>query len=644
LEELPRQPSAAPFHDWNERIDRECYRAVAAARIKTLDGKITRIVNTLSSMSFNFGPTLLTWLEGAAPRTYAAMLEADRLSREVNAGHGNAMAMPYHHSILPLASRRDKTTEVRWGIADFQHRFGRLPEGMWLPETAVDDETLDVLAEQGILFTVLAPHQVRKASRSGLPGRYRTSSGREIALFVYDGSISHDVAFGDLLKDATRWEARLVADGDRRLTSIATDGETYGHHHAFGDMALAAVIDALEKRSDVRLENFASYLARHFPRRRVELVERTSWSCAHGIGRWSADCGCKMDHARPSQQQWRTILRTSLQWLADQLHDVFEREARGIFADPWAARDAYGDAVLLGGTATADFVRDHSTIEESELRLRGAELLEMERNALRMFTSCGWFHDDIGGIESRQVLCYAMRAIELAGDVGPQLSDGLREHLVKAESNYPHLGTGSDIYDALQAKTPPAVCVAAGYQATATFAADSVGVVPPGYAATATDAGVTVTEIRTGRSATFETQLEGAPTVHSSVRVRYVGSETAYVVPFLDMPESARTPMVRALRAQIIRRAFPDDARAAIVSGRPLDSVARLVFADVVQALALDASVEAVQPVLDLLDLFDLLELPIPFDTQTTFYRVWRATDEERTAALAPVARRLGFE
>src|SRR5205814_7704315 len=412
-------PSAAPYHDWNQRIERESYRAVVAARVYAPDGRIAQIVNTLVSISFNFGATLLEWLEREAPETYAAVLEADRASRARHAGHGNAIAMPYHHVIMPLASRRDKVTEVRWGIADFRRRFGRDPEGMWLPETAVDPETLDVLAAEGIAFTILAPHQVEHAPADGSAGRYRTPGGRSIALVVYDGGISHDVAFGPLLKDAAAWAERLLAPGkrgsERRLVAVATDGETYGHHHKFGEVALAWVLRDLERRRDVRVENFAAFLARHRAEQEVKLVAPTSWSCAHGVERWRADCGCRMAPERPTQQRWRAPLREALDWLAGELHARFEREGGALFDDPWAARDAYGTDRTADG--------------------RARELLEMERNALRMFTSCGWFFDDIAGIETMQLLRYAARAIELAGADAPRLEAGVLERLARAPSN-----------------------------------------------------------------------------------------------------------------------------------------------------------------------------------------------------------------
>ena len=430
LNQVAAEPSAAPYHDWNERIERESYRAVVAARVYAPDGRIAHIVNTLASISFNFGATLLEWLERETPGTYAAVLEADRASRARHAGHGNAIAMPYHHVIMPLASRRDKITEVRWGIADFRRRFGRGPEGMWLPETAVDPETLDVLAAEGIAFTILAPHQVEQAPADGSAGRYRTSGGRSIALFVYDGAISHDVAFGSLLKDASAWAERLLAPGkrghERRLVAVATDGETYGHHHKFGEVALAWVLRELERRRDARVENFAAFLARHRPEQEVKLVAPTSWSCAHGVERWRADCGCRMAPERPTQQRWRAPLREALDWLAGELHARFEQEGGALFAGSWAARDAYGTDRTADG--------------------RARELLEMERNALRMFTSCGWFFDDIAGIETIQILRYAARAIELAGADAPRLEAGVLERLARAQSNERAEGTGRDVY------------------------------------------------------------------------------------------------------------------------------------------------------------------------------------------------------
>jgi len=377
---IPVEINAAPDHDWNERIERECYRPVS---------------RSLGLVSFDFGPTLLQWMERAAPDTYAAVLAADRAS-------GNAVAMPYHHVILPLSPRRDKTTEVRWGIADFRRRFGREPEGMWLPETAVDHETLDVLAEEGIRFTILAPHQVNGAPAAGLPGWYRTTGGRRIAIFTYDGGLSHGVAFGPLVNDAAQWVDRLTsAAGD--LVAIATDGETYGHHHKGGDVTLARVLETLGQRSDVRVDNFASFLARRPPEAEVGIVSPSSWSCPHGVERWRAECGCRAAPERNTQQRWRAPLRAALEWLSAEVRAQFEREGRALPT-------------------------------------------ELEHQLLRMFTSCGWFFDDIAGIESVIVLRSAARVIDLVGPQGTRLEAGLLERLALAPSNDPAVGSGRELY------------------------------------------------------------------------------------------------------------------------------------------------------------------------------------------------------
>jgi alpha-amylase/alpha-mannosidase (GH57 family) len=377
---IPVEANAAPFHDWNERIERECYAPVSPS---------------LASMSFDFGPTLLEWMERHAAATYASVVAAGR-SRG-GGGGGGAVAMPYHHPILPLSPRRDKLTEVRWGIADFRRRFGREPEGMWLPETAVDDETLDVLAGAGVRFTILAPHQVERVPAGGLPGWYRTSGGRRIAVFTYDGAISHDVAFGPLVRDADAWIERLTA-GPNELVAVATDGETYGHHHKGGEVVLARVLETLRRRDDVRVENFASFLARRPPEQEVRLVAPSSWSCPHGVERWRAECGCRAAPERGLHQRWRAPLRAALEWLATELRAPFERERRPL---------------------------PH----------------ELERHALRMFTSCGWFFDDIAGIESVIVL-----RSELSGAEAPRLEAGLLDRLALAPSNDPAVGSGRELY------------------------------------------------------------------------------------------------------------------------------------------------------------------------------------------------------
>jgi len=431
LEIFEREPSAAPDHDWNERIERECYSAVSAARLPGEGDR--RLVNLLSWLSFDFGPTLLTWLEREANPTYRTILRSDAESVS-RLGHGNAIAAPYHHVILPLASPRDRRTEVRWGLRDFRRRFGREPEGFWLPETAVDQATLDVLAAEGIGFTILAPHQVRPRPERGLPAWVDTAGGGRIAVFAYDGQIAHDVAFGPLIRDGEAWARRMLTPGvagyaGSSLVSLATDGETYGHHHKFGEMALAAMLEQVEGAGAV-VENYASFLARHPPRETVELVAPSSWSCVHGIERWRDDCGCRLEP--DTQQRWRAPLRRALEWLGHQAAERFERECERLGVDGWAIRDAHQGDGVLGRSSTAS---------SSWL-----ELLEQQRQALRMFTSCGWFFDDIAGIEPRICLRHAARVIELAGAEGQAWRDGLLDRLKAAPANDPRDGSGADVF------------------------------------------------------------------------------------------------------------------------------------------------------------------------------------------------------
>jgi alpha-amylase/alpha-mannosidase (GH57 family) len=611
LDEVETEPSAAPFHDWNERIERECYRAVVAARSYAPDGRIARIVNTLAEISFDVGPTLLEWLEPHAPRTYAAILEADRISRARHDGHGNAIATPYHHVILPLASRRDKVTEVRWGIADFRRRFRRDPVGMWLPETAVDPDTLDVLAAEGIQFTVLAPHQVARAPAGGLPGRYRTPNGRTIALFVYDGAISHDVAFGSLLRNAQGWAERLLtpdpSGAERRLVAVATDGETYGHHHRFGEVALAWVLGELPRRN-VRVENFAAFLARHPAEQEVQLVAPSSWSCPHGVERWRSDCGCRSAPERSTNQRWRAPLRQGLDWLAGELHAVFEREGTALLSDPWAARDAYGDVATADGS------------------VRTRELLELERNALRMFTSCGWFFDDIAGIEALQVLRYAARAIELAGPGGERLEAGLLQYLARAESNEVRPRSGRELYlSEVKPRVSPPLRVAAGYAAMQLLAPGSAPA-PGAYEAQGNGDRVLLTQRRTGREYRFQVSVRGAGAADLGVDV--TSPDDAVVV---------QLAIVAALRAQLVARCFTAAERAELGTGAAdLPHVAGRALLLAVSALEHDQSARAVAAVTDLADLFNLQGLPIPFDVQTEFERI-------RAQVPPAVAWRLGF-
>ncbi|MFO0613276.1 MAG: DUF3536 domain-containing protein [Polyangiaceae bacterium] len=463
---LGRQPSARPYHDWNDRITAECYAPNGRARILDARDRVARIVNNYARTSFNFGPTLLSWMETEAPDAYANVLAADTESAARFSGHGSAMAQAYNHMIMPLATPRDQRTQVAWGVRDFERRFGRAPAGMWLPEAAVDTSSLEALAEAGIAFTVLSPRQARSVTSpsgvktavteatldTGRAYRARLPSGRSIALFFYDGAVSQAVAFERLLSDGAGFARRLLGafrarDGEDEpnLVHIATDGETYGHHHRFGEMALAWATETIGALSDARLTNYAEFLALAPPTWEAEIVERSSWSCAHGVGRWNDDCGCRMRGG--SSQTWRAPLRSALDALRAELDALFEERGPSVLRDPWAARDAYIDVVLDRGDASrAKFLERHGA---GALDADGARtaftLLEAQRFGMLMYTSCGWFFDDLHGIETLQIMEYAVRAAELAGEIdGRDRLDLLLRGLERARSG-PNDPTGRDL-------------------------------------------------------------------------------------------------------------------------------------------------------------------------------------------------------
>jgi alpha-amylase/alpha-mannosidase (GH57 family) len=467
LEAVEVEDSARPYHDWNARITAECYAPNGASRVLDAERRILRIRNNYRRMSFNIGPTLAAWLARGAPPAYARIVEADGQSAADRGGHGNAIAQVYNHMILPLATRRDKVTQVRWGIADFRHRFDREPAGMWLPETAVDTETLEVLAEHGIAFTILAPHQAARVRPAGggewtdvSGGRIDPRrayacplpSGRRIVLFFYDGTIAHGVAFEGLLNNGDALAGRLLgafaADDPRpQLVHIATDGESYGHHHPFGEMALAYAFGVIEGRPSVRLTNYAQMLAAHPPEWDVQIAEPTSWSCAHGVERWRSNCGCRTGNPNWSQE-WRRPLRETLDWLRDRLGAVFEAHGPRYLRDPWAARDAYIEVVLDRSLMSVEsFLDVHGRPEiHGEDRVNALRLLEMQRHAMLMFTSCGWFFDELSGIETVQVIKYAARALQLAEEFGERLEDEFVKRLGAAKSNLRQWRDGGTVY------------------------------------------------------------------------------------------------------------------------------------------------------------------------------------------------------
>jgi alpha-amylase/alpha-mannosidase (GH57 family) len=465
------QDSAYPYHDWNERIAAECYSANAASRILDTQGSIFAIPNNYARISFNFGPTLLAWLKDKDPETYQAILNADRESQQRFSGHGSALAQVCNHMILPLANRRDKYTQILWGMRDFKHRFGRRPQGMWLAETAVDLETLDLMAEMGIKFTILAPSQARRVrpkdqrSWTDVSGsridptmayEQRLSQKRKINLFFYDAPISQAVAFEGLLADGVAFAQRLVSgfDDHRRhpqLLHIATDGESYGHHHRKGDMALAYALRHIEDHDLAQITNYGEFLEKHPATHHVQIFENSSWSCPHGVERWWRDCGCNSGSNPHWDQAWRTPLRDALDWLRDHLALKFEKAAGRLLKDPWAARNDYINIILDRSSESIDnFLQQHAIRYPGEGQATLIlKLLELQRHLMLMYTSCGWFFDDLSGLETVQVLRYAGRAVQLAAEVldGATVETELLQRLELAKSNLPEHRDGRHLYE-----------------------------------------------------------------------------------------------------------------------------------------------------------------------------------------------------
>jgi len=459
LEEIELQETAYPYHDWNEKITAECYAPNAASRILGTGGKIIDIVNIYSKISFDFGPSLLSWLERHKPDVYQAILEADRLSAERFSGHGSALAHAYNHIIMPLANRRDKYTQIIWGIKDFQKRFNRFPEGMWLPETAADTETLEILVNLGIKFTILSPRQAKRICKTGETRKWHDvsgeridptraylcalPSGRTITLFFYDGPISKDVSFGELLNNGETFANRLLsAFNDQRnwpqIVHIATDGETFGHHRRFGDMALSYCLYYIESNGLTKITNYGEYLEKHPPTHTVEIFENSSWSCVHGVERWRDNCGCNTGMHPGWTQAWRKSLRNAMDDLRDKLIPIYRNEASIYFRNPWEARNDYIEVILDRSHENIEnFLKKHSIKELSkEEKIRALKLLEIQRNAMLMYTSCGWYFDDISGIEAIQVMHYASRAMQYVEELqGLSLESEYLKHLRGAPSN-----------------------------------------------------------------------------------------------------------------------------------------------------------------------------------------------------------------
>lgn len=464
LEKIEIQPSAFPYHDWNERITKECYYPNAFSRVLNDDQKIIDIVNNYSKISFNFGPTLLSWMEQHAPETYQAILDSDRESQQNFGGHGSAIAQVYNHMIMPLANRRDKETQIIWGIEDFRKRFGRQPEGMWLGEAAVDSESLELMAKHGIKFSLLAPRQAARFRKIGEQNwtegidpnkhyKYTLPNGESITLYFYDGERSQNVAFKGVLQNGKAFAHDLMegyrGNVENEFVHIATDGESYGHHHKNGDMALAYCLRYIEENNFTKLTNYGQYLSLFEPVYEVQIHENSSWSCVHGVERWRSNCGCHTGGEGHWNQKWREPLRTALDNARDTMIDIYEKGMASFVDDPWAMRDEYIEVILDRSKPNLrSFLKKHINKKlTNDERTHVMRMLEMQRNAMLMYTSCGWFFNDISGIETLQILQYACRAIQLGESESEyRFEDKFLEDLSRGHSNRTAEGSGKDIY------------------------------------------------------------------------------------------------------------------------------------------------------------------------------------------------------
>lgn len=474
LESIEIQESARPYHDWNEKIHAECYLPNARARVVNDKGEIVDISNNYENISFNFGPTLFSWLEKFHYDTYQEILKADRLSVQKHRGHGAAIAQAYNHMIMPLANRRDQETQVEWGLADFRSRFRRDPEAMWLPETACNEETLEILANAGMKYCILAPHQAEAVRPlhggdwidvSGgqidpkHPYRFVLKSGKSIDLFFYDGPISKAMGFGDLLFESRLFMQRLEHAVDKhrkgvQMIHVATDGETYGHHKAFGERVIAYLTRVEAPKKHFKITNYGEFLELNPPAYEVRIKggEGTSWSCEHGVKRWKEHCGCRGGGPEAWTQHWRKPLRASFDWLRDELAQLFESQGRIYLKDVWQARLHYINVILdRSEKSITAFFREHAARELTDSEKTNClKLLESQRHSMLMYTSCGWFFTEVSGIETLQVLEYAARALQLAEEAsGKNLQPEFLSKLASVKGNLPELGDGRKIFEKL---------------------------------------------------------------------------------------------------------------------------------------------------------------------------------------------------
>jgi len=495
LEQIEIQESASPYHDWNERITSECYGPNGVSRILNSNKQIVDIVNNYARISFNFGPTLLSWMQQHRPDEYQRIIEADKLSMQLYGGHGSAMAQVYNHIIMPLATKADKITQVKWGIYDFEKRFNRKPEGMWLAETAVDTETLEILAENDIVFTVLAPNQAKQYRKIGdsewLPGANplwpyicHLPSGKSIYLFFYEGERSQGIAFKGFLNDGRFFAEQLLSGFDRdsdepQLMHVATDGESYGHHHRNGDMALAFCLDYIEQSERATLTNYSQYLSLVEVTHEAQIHDNSSWSCIHGVERWRSNCGCETGGQAGWTQQWRVGLRLAIDWLRDAFDALYDEEMRKYHPNPDEVRNNYISLIIDRGTPNCNkFFDDNFSRKFTKEEITGViRLLELQRHSLYMQTSCGWFFTEVSGIETVQILQYANRGIQLTESVigeDLKLEQKFIDILATAKSNIVEHQDAAEIYRKwVQSKRLSLTHVGMHYAVSALFEEDN---------------------------------------------------------------------------------------------------------------------------------------------------------------------------
>jgi alpha-amylase/alpha-mannosidase (GH57 family) len=588
-DEVTREPSAAPAHDWNERILTECYRANAFARLYGERDRVRALVNNYAQLSFNVGPTLARWIERRDATTIARMRAGDEEQRR-RLGHGGALAQVWGHPIAPLLSPRDRRTQILWGLQDFEQRFGRKAEGMWLPETGVDGPTLEALIDAGVAYTILAPEQIaavrgpgdkwksvnRDTLDTGRPYRWQGSGvGRSIALAVFDGPFSRELAFGNAARDSASFLAHVKASADRsaatgvRMVLAASDGELYGHHKKFADLTLAHAATLGAAKAGIEVTNLGALLAAAPPSWDAELAqgpggEGTAWSCGHGLGRWQRHCGCAMRSPDESgwSQAWRTPLRAALDVLRDRAAAQFEDAAGELFTDPWAVRDAYGAVLDASPEERLRFIGRQpgpSRRRGEAGQRRGLLLLEAQRSALLMYASCGWFFDDVAGVESALVIRQAAFVLDLLKQVGlPPPTREVLERLAEAKSNLPGAGTGADVFQRVSRHRTTAVhTVAALSFAELTGAGDAslAGPLVPGFTvehdrkASRRDVvkgRATVRHLRTGEEATLAYEARARTPLELSCKV---GKE---VVTPKSLPDEAREPIALTLLARLV--------------------------------------------------------------------------------------------